>query len=402
MDEPPEPLRTDGSNAFASHSMRVRVPRIAREVVERGSFTAGVGRDVEALARGIEGDAPVPAPRVPAADVDGWRRAYADHQGDTWLGTGWFYAELAFYRELAWCCRFWETGRDPFEAAKEEELAGGRPWERLALALSTTGSREDRLFGLLDDALWGNRIDLSYAVGASRVQSDADLIVDERAAAVPLLARPGASVHVVADNAGTELALDLALVAAVLEDPSARATLHVKVEPVFVSDAMARDVWRVVERMRDGPADVRRLAGGLTAAFDQGRLRIAPDAFWSGPRFLPQAPVHIADAFRSASVVVFKGDANYRRVVSDAMWPPSTPMRRACAYIESPIVCLRTMKSDPALGLPEGLAERLDATEPGWRIDAQRGLVQTVPSGVVSPRIVGLRGITERSEDQEG
>jgi len=375
--DPPEPLRTDGSNAFARLSMQVRVPRIAREVVARGGYPAAVRQDVEQLASDLEGDAPVPAPRPPAADVEGWRRAHAEHPGATWLGTEWFYAELAFYRELGRRCRFWETGRDPFDAAKEEELAGNRPWERLGVALATTGSREERILGLLDDALWGNRVDLSYAIAASRARADGDLLVDERAAALPRLSRPGADVHVVADNTGTELALDLALVAAVLEDPTARATLHVKLEPVFVSDAMPRDVWRVVDRMRERAGETRRLADALAGSFEQGRLHVAPDAFWSGPRFLRGAPAHLREALRAASMVVVKGDANYRRVVGDALWPPSAPFAAACEPLGAPIVCLRTMKSDPVLGLPEGLAERLDATEPGWRIDARRGLVQT-------------------------
>jgi uncharacterized protein with ATP-grasp and redox domains len=373
----PEPLRTDGSNAFARHSMQVRVPRIAREVAARGTYSAEVKRDVESLATDLEADAPVPAPKPPAADVEGWAQAYAEHAGETWLGTEWFYAELAFYRELAQRCRFWETGRDPFEAAKEEEVAGDRPLERLRLALSARGSRDERIFALLDDALWGNRVDLSYAVAASRARSDDDLIVDQRAAAVPRLASAAARVHVVVDNTGTELALDLALVAAVLEDPTAVATLHVKIEPVFVSDAMARDVWRVIGRMGEGPADTRRLSESLTRSFEDGRLRMAPDAFWSGPRFLRQAPRHISDAFRSASIVVFKGDANYRRVVGDALWPPATPLAAACSHLGAPIVCLRTMKSDPVLGLPAGLAERLDTAEPTWRVDAKRGLVET-------------------------
>jgi hypothetical protein len=374
---PPEPLRTDGSNAFARHSMQVRVPGIAREVAARGGYPAEVRRDVERLARDLETDALVPVPRPPAADVEGWAQAYAEHAGDSWLKTEWFYAELAFYRELAQRCRFWETGRDPFEAAKEEELAGDRPWERLRLALVARGSREERIFALLDDALWGNRVDLSYTIGASRARDDDDLIVDQRAAAVPRLACASAHVHVVVDNTGTELALDLALVAAVLENPTAQATLHVKIEPVFVSDAMACDVWRVIGRMGEGPAETRRLAESLTKSFEDGRLRLAPDAFWSGPRFLRQAPRHIGDAFRAASIVVFKGDANYRRVVGDALWPPAAPLGAACSHLGAPIVCLRTMKSDPVLGLPAGLAEQLDATAPTWRVDAKRGLVQT-------------------------
>jgi len=51
---PPQPLRTDGSNAFARHSMQVRVPRIARDVVERAEYPSEVRRDVEKLAQRFE------------------------------------------------------------------------------------------------------------------------------------------------------------------------------------------------------------------------------------------------------------------------------------------------------------------------------------------------------------
>jgi len=386
VDAPP-PLRTDGSNEFARLSMQVRVPRIARDVLDRNpAYAAGIRRAIEQLAIDIESDAPVPAPRPPSPDVTDWGVANAAHARETWLGTEWFYAELAFYRELSHACRFWETGRDPFEPVKEEELAGERPWQRLGAALCGRGPREERILALLDDALWGNRVDLSYAVAASRAREDGDLLVDERATAVPWLCAPGASVHVVADNIGTELALDLALAAAVLEDATARVTLHVKMQPVFVSDALACDVWRLLARMRERGGDARELAERLVAGFEADRLALAPDPFWSGPDFLWEAPRHMREALASATIVVLKGDANYRRLVGDALWPPSEPFAAAAGYVPVPLVCLRTMKSDPVLGLPAGLGERLDAQEPRWRIDGRRGLVQTyVPRGYSVP-----------------
>jgi len=145
---------------------------------------------------------------------------------------------------------------------------------------------------------------------------------------------------------------------------------------VFVSDATARDLWQLLERMRARAGDARSLADALVARFEEGRLRLAPDPFWSGPRFLWRAPAHVLDALASASVVLFKGDANYRRVVGDAPWPPSAPLSDACAYLRAPVVCLRTMKSDSVLGLAPGLAEALDAAEPRWRIDGRRGVIQ--------------------------
>lgn len=375
----PPPIRTEGSNVFARYSMQERVPRIARDLLATNrSLSPGERDAVERLTRSIEESAPLPPPRPPAPDVEAWTRAYEAHPGDRWLDGEWFYAELAFYREIADACRFWETGRDPFAPAKEEELAGERPWTRLEQGLALRGSREARVVGLLDACLWGNRVDLSYTVAASReLRHDDDLLVDERAAAVPRLVAPGAHVHLVADNTGAELALDLALADAVLEEPGARVTLHLKMQPIFVSDATAADVRHALDRMAARGGAIRALATRLCRAFEDRRFVFAPDPFWSGPDFLWDMPVHLARSLSSATIAVFKGDANYRRVVGDALWPADAPFAEAASYARFPLLCLRTMKSDSVLGLPHGLAERLDAEDARWRIDGRRGLAQT-------------------------
>jgi hypothetical protein len=356
--------------------MQVRVPQIVRDTIARNADYPAAAKDaLERLAADIEGDEPLPAPRPPAPDVAAWSAAHAAHAGESWLRAQWFHAELAVYRELALRARFWETDRDPFAPAKEEELASERLWERLSAALAATGARQERLAGLIDACLWGNRVDLSYAVAAGFDRRDEDLLVDDRAAAADRLAG-AAQVEVIADNTGTELALDLALVDALLEDARARVTLHVKSQPVFVSDALPRDVWRLLFVMRERGGDARALEGRLRAAFEAGRLRLAPDPFWSGPSFLWDAPAHIARALGQASVIIAKGDANYRRVVGDAVWPSGALFRDAAGYLGAPLVCVRTMKSDAAVGLPPDLERRLDAASPRWRIDGSRGVTQ--------------------------
>lgn len=353
------------------------MPRIIRDTAERNADCPGAVRaGLERLATEIESDAPVPAPAPPAPDVVEWTSAYADHPSETWLHAEWFYAELAVYREIAARCRFWETDRDPFAPAKEEEIADDRLWARLGAALAEAARpRDERLAHLIDASLWGNRVDLSYAVAAGRERRDEDLLVDDRPIAVPRLA--GArDVHLVADNTGTELALDLALIDAMLEDGAAAVKVHVKSQPVFVSDALPRDVWRLFDAMRARGGDAGGVATRLRAAFDAGRLRLAPDPFWSGPRYLWQAPAHLARALAAADIVIFKGDANYRRVVGDAVWPQAASFADAAGYVGRAVVCVRTMKSDAVAGLPAGLAEALDARDPRWRIDGSRGLVQ--------------------------
>lgn len=360
--------------------MQVRVPRIVRDTVDRNpDYAAGIKRALSALAEEIEGDVPLPAPRPPAPDVEAWSSAHAEHASESWLNGEWFHVELAVYREIATRCRFWETERDAFAPAKEEELTNARLWTRLGATLASAAPREERVHQLLEACLWGNRVDLSYSVAASLEHGhEGDLLADDRGLAVPLLVRPDALVHYVADNTGTELAIDLALVDALLESPGARVVLHVKMQPVFVSDAITGDVWRILSAMHHRGGDTRRLSDRLRTAFDAGRLVVASDPFWSGPRFLWEAPTHVTRALRDATIVVLKGDANYRRLVGDAIWPPSAPLSLAASYVGAPVVCARTMKSDSVLGLPAGLAEELDASDASktWRIDGKRGVVQ--------------------------
>jgi uncharacterized protein with ATP-grasp and redox domains len=378
----PPPLRTDASNAFAHYSMQQRVPAIARDVAAHGShFPASVKRAIEALARDIETNAPIPPPRPPAPDVVAWTEAYEAHRGETWLAAEWFYAEYAFYRELAHVCRYWETGRDPFAHAKEEELAGDGPWSRLAAALDALPSLTpaERIAWLMEQSLWGNRVDLSYKVAAARVHAhEDDLLADDRAKAVPLLLEGEPHVHVAADNTGTELALDLALVDSVLQSggAGARVTVHVKHQPVFVSDATVADVWNLLERMHARGGVFAGVSDRLRAAFDAGRLSVAPDPYWSGPRFLWEMPRHLREELATASILVLKGDANYRRLSGDALWPLEASFADACEGLPCPVACIRTMKSDSVVGLRAELARKLDATEEKWRIDGRRGVLQ--------------------------
>jgi hypothetical protein len=72
--------------------------------------------------------------------------------------------------------------------------------------------------------------------------------------------------------------------------------------------------------------------------------------------------------------VIVKGDANYRRTVGDAVWPEITPFADVTAYFPAPLLALRTLKSDPIVGLAPGVASSLDAAEPAWRVNGRRGV----------------------------
>jgi hypothetical protein len=364
--------------------MKVRVPKILDDVLEENADYPLVVRSAIARLRDdIRGDAPLPPLGFPAPDTAEWHPVPTT---ETWLQTVWFFAECYVYRSLMNAVRYWECGRDPFAPLKRRELASVALWEGLqAVAAGLTSAagsgatQAGELFqALLDGCLWGNRVDLSYGVGAAfgRSGQTHDLLCDHRERAVSELLRSGGDVHLVADNTGSELSMDLALCDALIGIAGARVSLHVKMHPVFVSDATASDVGDLISamRLRGGPAG--DLAARLQGAFDQGKLRVLPDFYWNGPRFLWDRPPRIAAEIDRATMVIFKGDANYRRVIGDAIWPGEATLAEATSYFPAPLLLLRTMKSDAVVGLPVGLAERLDAVDRDWRINARRGLIQ--------------------------
>ena len=148
---------------------------------------------------------------------------------------------------------------------------------------------DERLHALLGRALWGNRVDLSYAVGVAfgaHGEKD-DLLSDDRAWAVPKLLAPKGDVHLVADNTGSELSMDLVLADALIALAGARVTLHVKMHPTFVSDAIVADVWSLVAAMHERGGQARELASRLRRSFDDGQLA-------RGARFLLEWPPHFS------------------------------------------------------------------------------------------------------------
>ncbi|MDL1900383.1 protein-glutamate O-methyltransferase family protein [Anaerolineae bacterium CFX9] len=378
----PDPIRTD-SNTFAHNTLKVRVPAILREISRRNpDYQASIHDALVSLAQAMADDQPIPPPDFSGApDEAEWQRAYQAHAGETWLAAEWWFAEVYAYRLVIAITRWRETGRDPFLPWKQEELASHALWLTLNHVLTQeTESTSDRLHHRFTQALWGNRIDLS--MDAVRAQGTKwhvdDLLADDRAALVEqVMTHPG-DMHFINDNTGSELALDLALADALLDGTARTVTLHLKEHPTFVSDATRSDVQQFIAHLLDDrQPEIKAFGDRLAAAQMEGRLILRPDAWWNSARFLWEMPESfLRDQFEGATLVIVKGDANYRRIVGDALWPPETPFAQVLSYFPAPICALRTLKSDPIVGLRPGLAERLDAAGSAWRTTGKYGVIQ--------------------------
>lgn len=379
----PPAIRTDHSNAFGNNTMRVRVPETLQLTIDTNpGYTPQIKDALARLRDSIAADGPIPLLALPAPDYDDWAEMVAPYAHDSWHNTEWFFAEVYSYRLIMEAVRWWETGRDPFLPIKLEEESGSNLWDMVAEALEQHGPdlpADERIIRLLHGALWGNRIDLSFKWALERgtdVSHD-DLLVDHSAAVAKHLTSNRGTVHLVADNYGREFAMDLVLVDGLLDTTADTVMLHLKFHPTFVSDATIPDLQRWLSLAKTQTPDAARLGDRLQTAIEEGRLRLIADPFWNSSYFLWDMPPRLRRLFEQASLVIIKGDLNYRRAIGDAIWPGTVSLRDVFSYLPAPVVALRALKSDTIAGLPDDLMAQLDQIDPDWHWNGKRGLLQS-------------------------
>ena len=215
---------TSEPGSFARHTLAVRVPAILQETLALNpDFGPDIRRSLAALydeltsgtIRGLVEATP---------DRPSWDAVSAPYIGRTWLDVPWYWAEAYFYRRMLEATGYFRPGpwqgRDPFAARKRQEWApDAAPAALNRLLADLPDDAEARCERLLHASLWGNRADLSYMVAAhlgataGPGRERGNLLVDDSATIWRhLQASAGGRVAILADNAGTELLMDVALI----------------------------------------------------------------------------------------------------------------------------------------------------------------------------------------------
>lgn len=252
-------------------------------------------------------------------------------------------------------------------------------------------------------ALWGNATDLSLLSklsldqiqslqGAKAIKEGQARIVsnDTRAAWKYLCSKGGAGrIDIVLDNSGFELFTDLVYCLYLLDAGLAsEIILHPKSIPWFVSDVTPPDVGILLSTLfesaefRDNSGHAQVLAQKLKDRLADGLIKVKEHRFWSTGFDFQEMFEEAPDLFETlckSTLVVFKGDLNYRKLVRDATWAHSTPFKSALGSLcgghsktidgasrsEPKILALRTNKADVCVGVPEGTVQRLETEAPG-------------------------------------
>ncbi|MFF8228265.1 damage-control phosphatase ARMT1 family protein [Streptomyces caelestis] len=378
--------------SFPHSVLAERHPAIIRQVREAFPYEPGQHRVLdELLANCTKGEIePLPADAHDRGLWETWGlRAYT---GRSWFDVPWLWSESWFYRRLLQAVGYFGPGPwrgiDPFRPFKLAELDSRETDEELAALDDLAGlPAGEQAQALLHGSLWGNRADLGFrlsAEGARTADAAPGLVADDSDRLWDLLGDSGTgTLCLVADNAGRELVPDLLLIAHLLAHGRiGRAVLHVKPYPYYVSDATTADVVDALRRLTGAGGAAAAYGQRLWSALADGRLTLRAHPFSCAPLPYEQMPGDLRADFASAALTVVKGDLNYRRLVGDRLWAPTTPFPDVTAYFPGPVAALRTLKSDVITGLDARTeAELVAAEDQRWRTSGTHALIQVSTPG---------------------
>ncbi|GJE89042.1 protein-glutamate O-methyltransferase family protein [Phanerochaete sordida] len=288
---------------------------------------------------------------------------------------------------------------------------------------------------MIQMCLWGNATDLSLLTHMTHddiatlqtVGKDAQaarrefILKDDQDKVIKYLENlkgKDARVDFVLDNAGFELFTDFVFADFLVTYTPyvSRVVFHPKLIPWFVSDVTPPDFASTTPALLsesffpahqhdaaagaapsgDAHAHLRTMVARWQAYLASGvfQLSVPLDTklgaanprgdFWTGPwpywNVRELAP-GVWEELRKSSLVIFKGDLNYRKLTGDVRWPVSTPFEEAVGPLagELPILSLRTNKADVVVGVPQDVADKLDAAGEKWRVNGKYALVSFLP-----------------------
>lgn len=399
----PLPASLVGSEvgSFTEFTVTQRMPGIARRVIAENNFSLNINKSLENLANQLPSGYLLPFGDDAGTDVGDWKKYLEPYKGQRWIDIPWFFAETYFYRLILNITNYFQSGEwqsiDPFHLQKSQGLKTSLDAITTLCYQVTQWLEETEKLGkinqnilitLLYFALWGNRVDLSLwsAFESDRSNFDienqkAHILVDDAGLVTELLMSSACQrVDFIVDNAGFELICDLCLVDFLLDSGVVdQIKLHLKPHPTFVSDAMIKDVYDTVEFLAaSNHQKVANFAQRLQAYIASEQLMLGDDYFWTSPLAFWEIPESLKQELAAADLLIVKGDANYRKLLGDRHWDFTTNIADIVCYLPVPIVALRTLKSEVAVGLQPEVIEKVSKSDSNWLTNGQWGVVQFV------------------------
>lgn len=319
----------------------------------------------------------------------------------------WLYAETYIYRKLKAIFEETQSLRefDYFEQSKELELHKSMPAiahviksvNEFSSIFRTPTEIQDFFCKLLKQSLWGNRNDLSITLGAEIEQADVDplmeldkynddLLIDQTLDIWKCLNvdKENKIIDLINDNSGFELLSDFILCDFIIHHKLAKKIrFRVKAIPWFISDVTIKDFHYTISELVKSEDQLLRDAGKKWLQYlESGQFELIDpaDHFFTSPYEFYKMEKIAPDLYKSIAeshLAIFKGDLNYRKLLSDINWNPTADFRTALNQFTPTNLCaLRTVKADLISGLKPGKYEELWDKDPRWMSTGQYGVIQ--------------------------
>lgn len=346
-----------------------------------------------------------------------WNRLLKEIEpNNSYFSSVWLYAECYVYRRLK--SIFAETitlkDFDYFENSKSLELRNSmatiarviKSVNEFNATNPNPGQVGDFFRKLLKVNLWGNRNDLSISLGKELEQVVGDPVGDVEAFNQELLVdqtqdiwncinvsnKNEKTIDIINDNSAYELLCDFVLADYIIHHKLARTIrFRVKAIPWFISDVLPSDFNFTISELKNHDMSILREAGSRYENYlNAGQfVLIEPaDHFFTSPFEYYKMEKIAPELYRSIAeshLAIFKGDLNYRKLLADINWDPTTDFRTSLSGFEPTNLCaLRTVKADLVSGLKHGVAEELWENDPKWMSTGKYGVIQFASKRIIT------------------
>jgi uncharacterized protein with ATP-grasp and redox domains len=384
-------------DSWANFTVVERFPRIIESTLRENDFSYGIVSNLENLANEIvHGQISyIHDPGVP--DLESWNNYVETYFGQGWTQPPWFFTEHYYYRRIIQSTQYFQYNMDPaYDPFKYQKRMGlSTSIERIREVVNRINpipSNSHNLGEIIDEILtldlWGNQADLSlWPVDDENKPDHPDtkkakqfILVNDACRVVEFILDncPLIRVDILIDNAGFEVVCDLLMADLLLQTGlSSRIKFHLKKHPTFVSDATKADILETVETLiQDKDQDTKDFGKRLNRYIDQEQLVLDSNWFWTSPLDGWDMPTFLREELSRSSMVISKGDAHYRRLLGDRHWPVTTSFKDILAYYPVPLLALRTLKSELAVGLTSEIVKELPLKDPKWLTNGNWGVIQ--------------------------